>query len=788
MSCNDRSVSVCAVDRARPDSRDSLSLFRSSLLLLPPSAFAMPAALDGSSPAIFTVKGLIAAAKAARLPPPTVETLLHKLCFPLAITCTRTCWNLSIHDDFVDAAHPASRLPDAHFPSVISLPSLGALLSRAGFTAILALVGDTKERRLSKLKRKERVAVDEALKAFFSLEPSQDNFLQVVRRFWDVCKAVAPELPDRTWQQAKHSYWFSNIVSASSSSVGKDFSGVRLARVFDAAPLFAASEGDAAGDGTAGMRDCQSDDKAAGRLFATLEKKLIENIDSDRTVPVVLLNGSHFLPVFVLDLKNLSAAFRDEIKQHARTKRVDTPQSVSLESFGLALQDARRLISGLAPARRDYVIVYGSEAPLSASLQSDHQSLLHIIALAALDSLDELGKEIQNELLRLLRPRSVVHDHAVPSLPSATSRWCRLLCRERPAPSAEPGPANLSSSLNSHAPPVNCLPKKDDLHPTGASPVSLSRTRYRLVTFDELEQSCAFTAAFVGHDGQLVGFHRFPSSAPLNTSGPAKAASLPPTPPPTPPPISTENKPVHDGLALEPLLLLSGKRFGEGNQGYLYRAHCADSPFPFLAKSSYTSEGYDLMKDEAAFYRENRRTLEEEQLAPRCVGSWKTTGSDSPLPSGASSMKILVEEWGQALAPPPELASQMWRIVAADKEALQHMKELAMRFHLSLNYRHESFGLRNIVWKPELGLSSLRLIDFARCEKHECDGSVLCDELEEIGDQLDCWSSIQDDFRTFAEEWRIQRVKVELERMAQAQQELEEQAKREDGLRKAVSA
>ncbi|BGP11630.1 hypothetical protein JCM10049v2_007540 [Rhodotorula toruloides] len=695
----------------------------------------MPAALDGSSPAIFTVKGLIAAAKAARLPPPTVETLLHKLCFPLAITCTRTCWNLSIHDDFVDAAHPASRLPDAHFPSVISLPSLGALLSRAGFTAILALVGDTKERRLSKLKRKERVAVDEALKAFFSLEPSQDNFLQVVRRFWDVCKAVAPELPDRTWQQAKHSYWFSNIVSASSSSVGKDFSGVRLARVFDAAPLFAASEGDAAGDGTAGMRDCQSDDKAAGRLFATLEKKLIENIDSDRTVPVVLLNGSHFLPVFVLDLKNLSAAFRDEIKQHARTKRVDTPQSVSLESFGLALQDARRLISGLAPARRDYVIVYGSEAPLSASLQSDHQSLLHIIALAALDSLDELGKEIQNELPRLLRPRSVVHDHAVPSLPSATSRWCRLLCRERPAPSAEPGPANLSSSLNSHAPPVNCLPKKDDLHPTGASPVSPSRTRYRLVTFDELEQSCAFTAAFVGHDGQLVGFHRFPSSAPLNTSGPAKAASLPPTPPPTPPPISTENKPVHDGLALEPLLLLSGKRFGEGNQGYLYRAHCADSPFPFLAKSSYTSEGYDLMKDEAAFYRENRRTLEEEQLAPS-----------------------------------------------------QHMKELAMRFHLSLNYRHESFGLRNIVWKPELGLSSLRLIDFARCEKHECDGSVLCDELEEIGDQLDCWSSIQDDFRTFAEEWRIQRVKVELERMAQAQQELEEQAKREDGLRKAVSA
>lgn len=99
----------------------------------------------------------------------------------------------------------------------------------------------------------------------------------------------------------------------------------------------------------------------------------------------------------------------------------------------------------------------------------------------------------------------------------------------------------------------------------------------------------------------------------------------------------------------EPLLLLSGTRFGTGHQGYVYRVHCADAPVPLLAKYSYDREGYDLMKDEAAFYRKNHAKLEEERLAPRFVGSWKTKGEDSPMRYGASSMMLLVEEWGQAL-------------------------------------------------------------------------------------------------------------------------------------------
>lgn len=55
------------------------------------------------------------------------------------------------------------------------------------------------------------------------------------------------------------------------------------------------------------------------------------------------------------------------------------------------------------------------------------------------------------------------------------------------------------------------------------------------------------------------------------------------------------------------------------------------------------------MQDEAKFYRKNREALEEEQLAPRFVGSWETEGNGSPKRSGSETMLLLVEEWGEAL-------------------------------------------------------------------------------------------------------------------------------------------
>lgn len=168
-----------------------------------------------------------------------------------------------------------------------------------------------------------------------------------------------------------------------------------------------------------------------------------------------------------------------------------------------------------------------------------------------------------------------------------------------------------------------------------------------------LRQGCEFAAAFVDHAGELVGFHRFPTSKPVKPLSPAAAPSLPPTPPPTSPraaSIEPEDDLVYWTFTPpKPLLLLSGTRFGTGHQGYVYRAHCADAPFPLLAKYSYDREGHGLMKDEAAFYRKNHDKLEDERLAPRFVGSWETEGEDSPMRYGAFSMMLLVEEWGQAL-------------------------------------------------------------------------------------------------------------------------------------------
>lgn len=76
--------------------------------------------------------------------------------------------------------------------------------------------------------------------------------------------------------------------------------------------------------------------------------------------------------------------------------------------------------------------------------------------------------------------------------------------------------------------------------------------------------------------------------------------------------------------------------------------------------------------------------------------------------------------------PSPLLASCHLTLFQMIPWRRQHMKELALRLHLVLNYSHESLGGRNIVWKPEVGPSSLRLIDFARTRPHNCRPMTRC--------------------------------------------------------------
>ncbi|KAK4331232.1 hypothetical protein RTBOTA2_006685 [Rhodotorula toruloides] len=683
----------------------------------------MPTVPDESSPPAFTVASLVAAAKAARLPPPTVETLLHKLSLARATVYQLPFWSLSNHDEFVDAAHPAANGAETGFPSVVSLPSLGAILSRAGYNAILALVGDAKKRCLCDFKRKERAGLDAALKAFFSCEPEYFQASEGVSRFWGVCKAVAPKLPERPWKPGEYCDRFISLVSSDSSAAEHGSSTVWLARGIEAGPAFAAVKDITAIDGTARVHDCSPDDDWRTRAFAGVEQAIVDDVAGRRNVPVVLHDTTSFLPVFLLDLKESAMTLRNRIDKYALSEQTDACESVSLQSLGVDPQDVSKLVPrSAASPRRDYALVYGTKAPLSASLESAQQNLLHILALFAHDNPDDLGKQVQAELLRLLRPPCIVRDPVIPPLSSAMSPsrlFSRQRCRDRALATGSDDPR---SSPSSSALPIDFSSTRD------ICLMTVAPADYRLVTFDELEKGCAFTAAFVQHDGELVGFHRFPSCAPLRTPPLVHDPSLPPTPPPTPPPGDIENEPPRDDLAPEPLLLLSGTRFGKGNQGYVYRAHPSSSPFPLLAKYSYDGQAYRLMKAEAAFYRENHVKLEEEQLAPKFVGSWKTTGGDSPLRYGSSAIMILVEEWGQALAADTSAHSELeaWKLVNGDKDMQQHMKELALRLHLVLNYSHESLGGRNIVWKPEVGPSSLRLIDFARTRPHNCRPMTRC--------------------------------------------------------------
>lgn len=111
----------------------------------------------------------------------------------------------------------------------------------------------------------------------------------------------------------------------------------------------------------------------------------------------------------------------------------------------------------------------------------------------------------------------------------------------------------------------------------------------------------------------------------------------------------------------------------------------------------------------------------------------------------------------------------------------RHLQNLVLRFH-SNNFRHNSLNPRNVVWKPAAGPSSMRLIDFARSDTHNCADLADCLELQVLWVELKC-PMFQEDVRNFVEKGRVEQImKEELSRVAQVQHELEEQARRENGL------
>uniref|UniRef100_A0A0K3CN80 Proteophosphoglycan ppg4 n=1 Tax=Rhodotorula toruloides TaxID=5286 RepID=A0A0K3CN80_RHOTO len=699
-----------------------------------------------------TVASLIADAQAALLPPPTVETLLHRLVFPYrTIPCYRGGNGLH-HSDFVDAFHPAAK-PSSTFSGLFSLPSLGSILSRTGAEVLSSLVGDAKNRVLYDLTSDERAALDKALESFFSPQPrytsSYSQILPFVKAFWDVCKAVAPDLPDRTWATDPHAYEFDHPLHP---------------LLYNTQSIFAALKSLTANEGPAGVHVYNDLGRSDRTVLEELEKQLVTSMGGAKNEVVLLLDNARFRPIFILGLDDSNPSLRKLIDDLG----ADGGPRASLESVGAVDPEtvSRLTLVGhrlkTRVVKKNYVLVFGAEVRLDASLESEQQSLLHMLALAALADNDNLRKEIETELLRHLASTCELHGEASPSVSPSTSpstsssQSTPLKCAGRPALPLENDSPESGTSTVDEPPTFKAFLSK--LKAQRAT----SPSRYRLVTFDELEKGCAFTAAFVGYHGQLVGYLHFPSSAPLEKPSSAKVPSLPPTPPPTPPPCSSH---MDDALGVppaEPILLLSGRRLGSGHQGYVYRTHCAGSPFPFLAKYSHDWEGFTLMEDEAKFYRQNREVLEEEQLAPRFVGSWKTEGNGSPRRNGSATMLLLVEEWGQALTSFRDLKGC---------EAQRHMKELAMRFHLSLQHKHESLSSRNVVWRPDEGSTSLRLIDFASSEPHKCTGKSVCSELE------------------FAAKRRTrQAVKEELLRVATVQQELERQATREAALWWTVTA
>lgn len=201
---------------------------------------------------------------------------------------------------------------------------------------------------------------------------------------------------------------------------------------------------------------------------------------------MLLLTASRFVPVFILDLADSEPSLRKLVDSfRARRPSLASLEAVSLADSQVVADLASKIPTG-PPLKKDYIVIYGSEAPVDCSLKPGQPSLLHILLLAALDQ-DNLRETIGRELLHLLTPLPEDSSSENLSQSPPTDLPQPLERAEGLVPALEAKSTAQTDSLNNVASAVS----------SGMSAVSVVSTSvqqtvapagYRLVTFDELEK------------------------------------------------------------------------------------------------------------------------------------------------------------------------------------------------------------------------------------------------------------------------------------------------------------
>lgn len=106
----------------------------------------------------------------------------------------------------------------------------------------------------------------------------------------------------------------------------------------------------------------------------------------------------------------------------------------------------------------------------------------------------------------------------------------------------------------------------------------------------------------------------------------------------------------------------------------------------------------------------------------------------------------------------------------------QAVLDLSIRFHLKTGYCHGSLRCDNILWKPNIGPSSLRLVDFARSEKScACMEGECCEELYKLSLALHRVET----YELVEARCAAERVERALAAVGEAEQELQKRARSE---------
>ncbi|BGP03712.1 hypothetical protein JCM10021v2_007450 [Rhodotorula toruloides] len=401
---------------------------------------------------------------------------------------------------------------------------------------------------------------------------------------------------------------------------------------------------------------------------------LVQTGKDCRLLLVIVLGETHFTPLLVLDVDSSNfpsfSPLEPAHNPHLLSSITDPQEAKTVLARLVSPSYPTETKTNSMRSSSPLLVVFGPKLPVNATLQKDGASFIHTIYGAGNE---EVEGKIRAQVLSLLES-------------------------DKTAPSAK---SRATAEVDD--------PSKRLARPRSPSPVQ--EQEYRLVTFDELKKNLPFNAAFVCPDGSLATLHSF-SPLPLASSPPTSPTTATPSSSSDAPQASRANGVRHAPVAPKPLLLLAADKQGGGNQGYVYRAHCADSPFPLIAKYSRCGSSSNAkVADEAKFYRKHGEKMVEEELAPRFVGAWVAEeGEASPYKMGGSTTLLLTEEWGTSV-------SAWCHLSRAERNAV---RELAVRFHLKLEACHGSLKADNVVWKREVGASSFRLIDFARSDDEDC--------------------------------------------------------------------